>query len=168
MLAVLPGVHDGARAAVLFDKNKPLHIFYKTHGAYAAKDASLTVADTRRGRLGMMFGQEGLIPEVARVQALMGCDILLWADDAPRAMSRQLQQTRSAENKIFTVRSAPLAAGESVLITSPEGIVMCAAQTGDEQAVGATLFTAMSRAKTVVPGTNIISGRHESAYGRIC
>ena len=72
-------------------------------------------------------------------------------------------RTRAAENRVFVLHLY----GNDASIIGPSGAVLASALRNGDQAVSAMIRRAESRAKTVVPGTNIISGRIPEAYGEL-
>lgn len=164
MVAVLPGVRGGIKQACVFGKSGRSGEFFKTHGGQSQDITGYQVVETPYGRVAVVFDRELYIPEIARVYTLLGVDLLLWADCEARPMNTKLLRTRAAENKIFVARSSCVVPGESVCIANPDGAVIGAAFTGTEQAASGLMFLPLSRAKSVVPGTNIITGRFGRAY----
>ncbi len=114
--------------------------------------------------ISFLFDDEYSVPENVRIQMLMGSDLIIWCDSSPD--SKKLALTRSAENKIFTVRSVP-SNNEAAYMVTPDGSVIATTFQIPEHTVFAMLFTALSRTKTVVPGTDIIMSRHPEAYERL-
>lgn len=114
--------------------------------------------------ISFLFDEEYSVPENARIQMLMGSDLIIWCDSSTDR--KKLALTRSAENKIFTIRSVP-ANNEAAYMVTPDGSVIATTFQIPEHTVFAMLFTALSRTKTVVPGTDIIMSRHPEAYERL-
>lgn len=159
LVAAVAGTADGIREAVVFDSEKLYGRLRQTHGPEPRADGPITVLETPAGRIGAVFGEEGYVPEIPRVNMLLGCEILLWFDSGTRPMNAKVVLTRAAENRIFVVRVNPLAAGDSAAIATPDGVTAAAAFAGVEQAVSAMAFLPLARNKNVVPGTNLLSGR---------
>jgi predicted amidohydrolase len=120
--------------------------------------------DTPVGRIGAVFGDEGWNPEPVRCFMLGGAEVAVWYGDGtrPRETSVKIARTRAAENRIFLLY---FHGGDDVLVAGPSGAVLAEALDGGDQAVSAMIRRSESRGKTVVPGTNIVSGRLPSAYG---
>ena len=109
------------------------------------------------------FDGEPAVPENVRIQMLAGADFTVWFDDGDLPYYRPLMQTRAAENKMYLLRATPSSSGFS-LACNPDGAVMTTTFCCGEQIVFALLFTAASKCKTVVPGTDILTSRRPSAY----
>ncbi len=111
-----------------------------------------------------LFETEYAVPENVRVQMLNGSDVVIWCDSSTD--QKGLAKTRSAENKIFTVRSVP-SGEEPAYMINPDGGITATTFRVSEHIVFGMLFTALSRTKTVVPGTDIVMTRHPEAYERL-
>ncbi len=120
--------------------------------------------DTPAGRIGAVSGDEGWNPEPIRCLMLGGSEVVVWYGDGkrPRDISVKVARTRASENRVFMLY---FHGNEDVVAVSPSGSVLAAALDKGDQAVSAMIRRMESRGKTVVPGTNIVTGRIPSAYG---
>ncbi len=66
----------------------------------------LTVIDTRQGRLGLLLGRDSLYPELARLLALQGADLIAGLAASPGAAQGRVVRSalalRAEENQVFT------------------------------------------------------------------
>ena len=115
-------------------------------------------------RLGAIFDEEVHIPEVSRTAMLNGADILVCFDTAQGDIYSRAIRTRAAENKIFVVRSASAQAEECSYIINPDGGKVTTTFRAVEHSAAAFINTALSKFKSVVPGTEIVTGRIPSMY----
>lgn len=168
LVIAISGQKTGSVCAVLFDREKTYGELYKTHGDGFKSDELIAIADTPLGKIGAIFDREAYIPEVARVHMLLGCEVLLWFDSKQRSMNSKVMQTRAAENKIFVVRTNSVVTNDTASIVNPDGMVMTSTFTGVEQGVSIMIFRPLAMSKSVVPGTNIVLGRHGGAYSALC
>ena len=113
-------------------------------------------------RLGMVFAEELYNCESTRCMMLEGADIAVWFDVRAKNIQTKILRTRCAENKMFAV--ANLSEGRS-FASNPDGAVYCSTFDSGEMLVSFFIDCALSRNKTVVPGTEIVDGRIPSAYG---
>jgi predicted amidohydrolase len=157
MVAVLPSGGAGRREACFFTENKILGVLRETHGEEDFPIQSLEIFPGCR--VSALFGEEMFIPEIARIAMLQGCDILLWFDEERRELSEKLLQTRAAENKMFTLRSCGNIENDCSLIVNPDGAVVCTTYLEGNHYAAGMVYTALSKSKEVVPGTNIVNGR---------
>ncbi|MGD9933064.1 MAG: nitrilase-related carbon-nitrogen hydrolase [Dehalococcoidia bacterium] len=136
-----------------------------THGrGLEVGDAPPSVVPTPAGNLGVLVGDEGLVPEVARCLALEGADLLAWVSFESNPMTERFARTRSDENKVYTAAAWP----GGGLVANPDGAVITAIPAGLDVAMTATTNLALSRAKERAPGTHVIRNRFPSAYGALC
>ncbi|SEF59636.1 Predicted amidohydrolase [Thermomonospora echinospora] len=107
------------------DAGEVVHRYRKTHltdadRAWATAGDALSVADTPIGRIGFMIGEEVWVPEVARVLALEGAELIAhptsWT--TPEAMHVAATE-RTEENRVHLVSAnrldSPAALGSQVL-----------------------------------------------------
>ena len=75
----------------------------------AAPGSELTVFDTRYGRLGVLIGRDALYPELARLLALQGADLIAGIAAIPGAayahVVRNALALRAEENQVYTAAS---------------------------------------------------------------
>lgn len=112
----------------------------------------------------LVFGLEAEVPESMRICMLQGADLVIWYDEESSAGCRQLLLTRSAENRIYTARLAGPECEERTFACTPDGTVLTTTFACEEQTVFGMIYTASSRCKTVVPGTDIVASRVPAAY----
>ena len=165
-ILVVSGYENGQKCAAAILKGEVLGKWYKTHGEEDGgklSDMMFHCADTPLGKIGVIFDAEGYVPEIARAYMLMGCNILLWTDCRARELNTKIMQTRAAENKIFVARSS-CAADDCGSISDTEGRILTSTFKGAEQAACAMILCSSSLSKTIVPGTNIVTGRKNRSY----
>ena len=77
--------------------------------AIAVPGTDVTVLDTRYGRFGLLIGRDALYPELARMLALQGADlvigILAIPGAAPAKLVRSALTLRAEENQVFAAAS---------------------------------------------------------------
>jgi predicted amidohydrolase len=75
----------------------------------AAPGSTLTVLATRYGRIGLVIGRDALYPEVARLLAMQGADLLVGVSASPGAPQaravRSALAVRAEENQVFAAAS---------------------------------------------------------------
>jgi predicted amidohydrolase len=87
--------------------------------AWAQLGDTLTTVDLAWGRLGLIAGDDSIYPEVAKVLAIAGADVLAIPFDAQEQWETQLGLVgRSAENRVCLVAATrPKPFGNSLIIT---------------------------------------------------
>ena len=115
-------------------------------------------------RAAVVFDGEAGVPEIARVAMLEGADILIWLDAQGATPDFPLAQTRAAENKMFVLRSGPAGEKGRSYAISPDGAQLFTTFFTAEQIAAGMVNLALSKCKTVVPGTHILDGRIPDFY----
>ena len=132
-----------------------------THGfGIETGENTAPIIRTPAGNLGLLCGDEGYVPEVARGLALEGADILAWALFDAGPMAERVARCRSDESRVYTAAAWP----DGGVICSPEGSVMTAVPAGTGVAMAAGTNRAFSRWKERAPGTHVIRDRVPDAY----
>lgn len=167
IVAATAGILDGVEGAVVFDRNAMYGRYHRTHGDGPLSNDPIAVFETPLGKIGAVFGKEPYVPEAPRVAMLLGCEILLWFDDDARPMNTKVMQTRAAENKMFVVRTNSRVKDDVANLVNPDGVILASTFTGTEQASSGMAFLPLARAKCVVPGTSVVSGRLGPTYGAL-
>ncbi len=118
---------------------------------------------TEAGNVGLLCGEEGLVPEVGRCLALEGADVLAWPSFGAHPMHERIARTRSDENRVYTA-AAWLDGGT---ITAPTGAPLTAAPAGTGVAMAAQVNRTQARWKDMAPGTHALRDRVPHAYGAL-
>jgi predicted amidohydrolase len=95
---------------------------------------------------------------------LRGADVLICFDRANDAFKLKTLKTRAVENRIFLIRSSANPEADNSLIINPDGAVISTTFIQDEHMSGGLIFTGLSKQKWIVPGTDVILGRHPGCY----
>ncbi len=87
--------------------------------AWAQLGDTITTVDLAWGRLGLIAGDDSIYPEVAKVLAIAGCDVIAVSFDVQEAWETTLGLLgRSAENRVCLVAATrPKPFGNSLIIT---------------------------------------------------
>lgn len=132
-----------------------------THGrGLETGEAPSAVVATPSANVGVMVGDEGLVPEVGRCLALQGADLLAWTGFEAGPMTERIARTRADENRAYVAAAWP----GGGLVANPDGAVITAVPAGLDVAMTAAGTLALSRFKERAPGTDIIRNRFPAAY----
>lgn len=141
------------------------YLILNGHASFSHSPLSKRTVQLTEGlSLAFLFDDEYTVPENVRIQMLNGSDLIIWCDSSEDR--KRLVKTRSAENKIFTIRATP-SSREAAYAVNPDGGITATTFRVPEHTVFAMIFTALSRSKTVVPGTDILTTRQPKAYERL-
>jgi predicted amidohydrolase len=150
------------------DRKAERAVFFDRSGMISSVEKGCFLpVDTPAGKFGVVFGDDGWNPEPIRCLMLEGAETVLWfaslRDERQRSVFEKIARTRASENRITIIASFEGSARESYIV-APSGAVSAAALPGEPQAVFSLVRRSESRGKTVVPGTNIVTGRHPDLY----
>jgi predicted amidohydrolase len=134
-----------------------------------AAGSEQNVFKTPFGRVGILMGYEGLIPEVSRLLMLKGADLFCWMTNFSSDYHKLFARTRAAENRVFLMVAntwGKKGCGLS-LIANPGGNISAFAFDEGDQVVSSQLDLVLARCKTVVHGTDLLINRLPNAYGKL-
>ncbi|HEX6031714.1 MAG TPA: nitrilase-related carbon-nitrogen hydrolase [Tepidiformaceae bacterium] len=152
-----------AQSALLVTAERT-HEHQATHGrGIALGESPAPVVATPAGNVGLLCGDEGLVPEVGRCLALEGAEILAWPLFAAHPQAERVARCRSDENRVYTAAAWP---GGGV-ITAPNGSPLTAVPEGTGVAMAAQVNRALARWKDMAPHTHAIRDRLPEAYGHL-
>ncbi len=143
-------------------------VLFGADGAIASiPDGCYVPVDTPAGRIGAVFGDDGWNPEPIRCLMLEGAETVLWFGsyecERERSVIEKISRTRASENRICLIVSLTGPARESWIVP-PSGAIAASALPGESQSIFALIRRSDCMGKTVVPGTNIVTGRLPEAY----
>lgn len=154
-----------ARVVRFLTRNGQLGALQSTHCAGVQNADSIDVLSlTPSIKIAALFDEEAEIPEISRTAMLKGADILLCYDGSSTPMRIKTLKTRAAENSIFVIRSAAARGVDTGAIYNPAGGQILTTLTSEEHAAAGYINTALSKFKSIVPGTHIVHGRIPSFY----
>jgi predicted amidohydrolase len=140
------------------------HEHQATHGrGIVTGEMNCPVISTPVGNVGLLCGDEGLVPEVARGLALDGADILAWPIFAADAMTERVARCRSDENKVYVGAAWP----GGGMVVAPSGAPLIAVPAESGVAMTAAVSKTQSRMKEMAPHTDVIADRIPGAYGAL-
>jgi predicted amidohydrolase len=135
-----------------------------THGrGIATGELTAKVVPTAAGNVGILCGNEGLVPEVARALMLEGADILAWSMFEADPMAERVARARGDENRVYVAAAWP----DGGVIVAPTGAALTAVPASTGVAMTAPVNKALARIKDMAPGTNAVHDRIPEAYGAL-
>ena len=156
---------------------RKLHLFERERVWFSPGDLPLSVHRVGPARVGLMICFDWRFPEVARVLAIQGADVLAHPSNLVFPNAQEAMRTRSLENRVFTVTanrtgtetrpdgSVPFT-GRSQIV-DPGGIVVVRAGKRDAVAMAYDCDLAKSRDKSLTRITPLFSTRRPEFYGAI-
>ncbi len=170
-------------SAVLIGPGKIVHTYRKLHLFNTEKDyfdpgdTPLEVALMRDVKIGLMVCFDWIFPEVARMLALKGADILCHPANLVLTYCQQAMRTRSIENSVFTVTAnrygtekrshgALTFTGQSQ-ITDPQGTLLSRAEPKADSLSVVEIDVALARDKKITAKNDLFSDRRPEFYHEI-
>jgi predicted amidohydrolase len=147
---------------------------WETERDWATPGDALAVFSTPFGNVGIMVGYEGMMPEVARVLALRGADLIAWPTSwRSPAEFRFVAHERAMENRIILIaanRQDSAVEGPSILIQPagyPQNTLASELPHGRRGFVTRFAQLSTSRSKRETNNTDLLIHRRPELYGRI-
>ena len=174
--------------AVLVGPNGLIGRYRKSHIACIGADRFTTPGDDRYevyetpiGRIGLQVCYDWRFPEITRVLALQGADVIAHPTNSPvaaRALADFLPRARAAENAVFFLMSNRVGTENGTTffgcsqVVDPLGRVVRVAGESEEVLLVADLDLGLARAKTKEPGdgeyaVRLFADRRPELYGAI-
>lgn len=156
---------------------RKLHLFEREQTWFAPGDRPLAVHRVGPARLGLMICFDWRFPEVARVLALLGADLLIHPSNLVFPNAQDAMRTRSIENRVFTATAnrtgtesrpggrVPFT-GRSQIV-DPSGALLARAGTRATTVIAADCDLNAARAKRITRLTPIFASRRPEFYGPI-
>ncbi|MGN7300197.1 carbon-nitrogen hydrolase family protein [Ferdinandcohnia sp. SAFN-114] len=127
------------------------------------------IFETKWGRVAIMHGVEGMLPEWSRTLMLLGADCIIWPNQYSPEIAIKIARTRAAENRIYMITSQSSNEHRNISqIIDPNGSVITSTLESLRKHASGTLVPFVnSRIKEIVPGTNVVLNRNPQNYGRL-
>jgi 5-aminopentanamidase len=139
--------------------------YFTLHHEASLSEFTVPVFQTKWGRIGIMHGEEAILPEWPRTMMVLGADCIIWPNDLADSRASNIGRTRAAESRIFIVSASSCNQGVSQVI-DPNGVVTASTLKNERiHACGSFAPFTLSRIKDVVPGTNVFRNRRPHFYG---
>ena len=156
---------------------RKLHLFDQEKSFFTPGDKEPEVFECGKFRLGMMVCFDWLFPEVARILALKGADIICHPSNLVLPYAQPAMLTRSLENRVFTITCNRVGSefradkklfftGKSQ-ITDPEGKVFLRASQDKEEIGLVEINPLLARDKKITENNFIFEDRRPEFYQRI-
>lgn len=153
---------------------RKVHLFDREKSLFLPGDKEFFVVETDLGRLGMMICFDWAFPEVARVLALKGAQILCHPSNLVLQFCQRAMFARSVENGIFTLTCNRIGtegrAGRSLTFTgasqilSPRGEVLAQASVDKEEVITATINPSAADHKMLTSTNHLFHDRRPEFY----
>ena len=153
---------------------RKLHLFNTEKEYFDPGDTPLETIDVRDARIGMMVCFDWAFPEVARVLALQGADVLCHPSNLVLPLCQQAMLTRCLENSVYAVTANRIGedirphgeirfTGQSQVI-APKGDVVYRATSDEEELYIAKIDLSLARNKLMTGKNDLFHDRRPEFY----
>lgn len=157
---------------------RKLHLFDREKTCFDPGDLELEAHSVCGVNVGMMICFDWIFPEVARLLALAGADLICHPANLVLAYCQQAMTVRCVENLVFAVtanrcgtESRPHVelsfTGQSQIV-APRGKVLHRATADHDELFIATIDVAQARDKHLTERNDILADRRPAFYRRLC
>jgi predicted amidohydrolase len=155
-------------------KYRKLHLFYNEKDIFCAGDAGLPVFETPIGKIGMLVCFDWVFPEVWRILALKGADVICHSSALvlPGFAQRSVP-VHALINHLFVITANRTGTEHGLTFTGmstvadPKGNVVYQASAEGEEARVFDFDLAMARNKMITPRNDLIGDRRPEIYQEI-
>jgi predicted amidohydrolase len=153
---------------------RKLHLFNKEKKYFDPGDTPLEAVEVRDAKVGMMVCFDWAFPEVARVLALQGADVLCHPSNLVLPLCQQAMLTRCLENSVYAVTANRLGAdirpqgkirftGKSQ-VAAPRGEIVYRATPNQEELYIVEIDLSVARNKLMTDRNDIFQDRRPEFY----
>src|SRR3990170_5111847 len=154
----------------LIGRYRKAHLFWNEKRFFTAGNTPFEVYNIGLARVGMMICFDWLFPEVARILALKGADVICHPSNLVLPHCPQAMITRCLENRVFAItanrigveqriRGTPLKFIGRSQVVSPDGKVIARASASRVEAGVVLIDTAPAISKQVTPLNQVFKDR---------
>lgn len=157
-----------------FHLYRKLHLFCDEKSIFDPGDLELSVVDIGSASIGMMICFDWAFPEVCRVLALKGAQIICNPANLVLGYCQDVMRARSIENGVFTIttnRTGSESIGEKTLrftgrsqITNPQGEVLCTADDSAESVQVTEIDPQLADMKQITEQNDLLHDRRPEYY----
>lgn len=152
-------------------KYRKLHLFMNERDFFQPGDAGLPVFDLGHCRVGMLVCFDWLFPEVWRILALKGADVVCHPSNLVLpGLAQRAVPIHALANRIYVVTANRVGTEGNLLFTGlstvadPAGDVLVQASASEEEAGLAKVDISLARDKNITPRNNVITDRRPEEY----
>ena len=156
---------------------RKLHLFEREREWFSPGNLPLAVERVGAARIGLMICFDWRFPEVGRVLALLGADVLVHPSNLVFPNAQEAMRTRSIENRVYTLTANRTGlddrpggrvtfTGRSQIV-APSGEVLARAGKSTTAVMAADCDLAESRRKSITAVTPIFANRRPEFYGAL-
>ncbi len=152
---------------------RKIHLFDRENEWFLPGNEEPPVVDWKGHKIGVMVCFDWAFPEVARILALKGADIILHPANLVLPYCQNAMITRSIENRVFTATANRVGTERGVVfsgmsqVISPKGEVLLRLQEEKLRVACVDLDLSLARDKKITKRNDVMEDRRPSIYGRL-
>jgi predicted amidohydrolase len=126
---------------------------------FSTGDERPPVVETLIGRVGLLSGVEGLVPELAQSLKLRGAELVAWSAGNIGAPLRAIARARALEHHYYVVAAGHCADDGGGYVVAPAGAVLTETLPGEAMVMTADMNRVLARWNDMAPRTNPLRDR---------
>jgi len=157
---------------------RKLHLFNEEKNLFDPGDIPLQLHEIRGARLGIMICFDWIFPEVMRILAIQGADIICHPSNLVLDYCQQTMLSRCIENSVFAITTNRYGedkrphgtlkfTGKSQIV-APKGVLLQRAASKREMLFITEIDPELARDKNITALNNLITDRRPEFYSTIC
>ncbi|UCE11133.1 MAG: hypothetical protein JSW61_04130 [Candidatus Thorarchaeota archaeon] len=152
---------------------RKVHLFDRENHWFEAGDSKPPVFDYRDARFGLMVCFDWIFPEMARILAIDGAQIILHPANLVLPYCQEAMITRSIENRVFTLTSNRVGLERGIQfsgksqVTSPKGEVLVRANSSGTSIDWVDIDLSLADDKMITKRNHVLKDRKPEMYGRL-
>ncbi len=154
-------------------KYRKIHLFQNEKKFFSKGDSGLKVFDTELCKIGMLICYDWIFPEVWRILALKGADMICHPCSLVLPHAQKVIPVYSLINKIFIITSNRIGTERDItftgqsIISNPNGEIIAKASDTNEELINIEIDQYKSRDKYLTPLNHIFEDREIAEYKEI-
>ena len=134
---------------------------------FSTGDQPPPVVETLIGRVGLLSGVEGLVPELAQSLKLRGSELIAWSAGDIGVPLRTIARARALEHHCYVVAAGDCGINGGGYVVAPAGGVLTETLSGEAMVMTADMNRLFARWNDMAPGTNPLRDRAALHQGRV-
>ncbi len=153
---------------------RKLHLFAEEKRCFDPGDVPLSIQKVRGARIGLMVCFDWAFPEVARVLAILGAEVLCHPSNLVLGFCQEAMRTRCLENRVFAVTANRFGSDErphgtlrftgKSQVVAPGGRLLQRAPAQREGLYVTEIDLAEAQNKRITPWNDLLSDRRPDCY----
>jgi len=150
---------------------RKLHLFWDEKDIFTPGNLGVNVFDTPVGRVGMLICFDWMFPEVWRMMALKGAQVVCHPSNLVLPSCQSVVPSYALVNRYYVVTANRIGKERDLLFTggslicSPKGSVMVSGSSDQEHVLFAGISPSLSDDKQVTPRNHALDHRRKDVYG---